>query len=123
MLDETRPIFQQVADKISDDILSGATPEGSQVASTNELALFLRINPATAGKGINLLVDRGILFKKRGIGMFVAEGAREAVRHERKLAFTHTQLKQFVEHAQSLGLSLEAVTSLIAQEYQNDQQQ
>jgi GntR family transcriptional regulator len=119
VLDETRPIFQQVADKICDDILSGASPEESQVASTNELALFLRINPATAGKGLNLLVDRGILHKKRGIGMFVSPGAREIVSQERTADFTHTQLKSFVEHARMLGLSLDTVTDLIAKEYNN----
>ncbi len=120
MLDEAKPIFQQVADRICDDILSGASPEESQVASTNELALFLRINPATAGKGINLLVDRGILYKKRGIGMFVAPGARNIVLQEREKAFTSVQLKEFVSLAQSLGLSLETVTTLIESEYRND---
>jgi len=120
VLDEAKPIFQQVADRICDDILSGASPEESQVASTNELALFLRINPATAGKGINLLVDRGILYKKRGIGMFVAPGARNIVLQEREKAFTSVQLKEFVSLAQSLGLSLETVTTLIESEYRND---
>lgn len=120
MLNESKPIFQQVADQICDDILSGASPEGSQIASTNELAVFLRINPATAGKGINLLVDQGVLFKKRGIGMFVAQGARELVRKEREAAFSVDQLKAFVAQARSLGLSLETVTDLIAKEYSND---
>lgn len=120
MLDESKPIFQQVADQICDDILSGVSPEESQIASTNELALFLRINPATAGKGINLLVDRGILYKKRGIGMFVAQGARELVRKDREMTFSRDQLKAFVTHAKSLGLSLDTVTTLIAKEYNND---
>lgn len=120
MLDESKPIFQQVADQICDDILSGVSPEGSQVASTNELALFLRINPATAGKGINLLVDRGILYKKRGIGMFVAAGAQESVRQDREAVFTQTQLKAFVAQAKSLGLTAETVTTLIVKEFNNE---
>lgn len=120
MLDDAKPIFQQVADRICDDILSGASPEDTQVASTNDLALFLRINPATAGKGINLLVDRGILYKKRGIGMFVAPGARKLVLQEREAKFADVQLKEFVSLAQSLGLSLETVTHLIESEYSNE---
>lgn len=117
MFDESRPIFQQVADKICDDIMSGATAEGDQVPSTNEFALFYRINPATAGKGLNLLVDRGILFKKRGIGMFVAAGAREKLRAERENAFINTQIAGFVSGAKELGIDLETIQRLIAQEY------
>ena len=75
-MDESRPIFQQIAEQIENDIIAGVLPEETQVPSTNEFAAFHRINPATAGKGVNLLVDEGILYKKRGIGMFVAEGAR-----------------------------------------------
>ena len=59
-------------------------PEETQVPSTNEFAAFHRINPATAGKGVNLLVDEGILYKKRGIGMFVADGARERLVAKRR---------------------------------------
>ena len=73
-MDESRPIFQQIAEQIENDIISGVLPEETQVPSTNEFAAFHRINPATAGKGVNLLVDAGILYKKRGIGMFVADG-------------------------------------------------
>ena len=78
-MDESRPIFLQIAEQIENDIIGGVLPEESQVPSTNEYAAFYRINPATAGKGVNVLVDAGILYKKRGIGMFVATGARAAV--------------------------------------------
>ncbi|WP_333810972.1 GntR family transcriptional regulator [Timonella senegalensis] len=117
LFDESKPIFQQVADTICNDIISGVTPEGDQVPSTNEIAVFYRINPATAGKGLNLLVDRGILYKKRGIGMFVAEGARKQLLMEREDVFTHTQIKTFVSEAKSLGLDLETVRRLIEKEY------
>ena len=63
MLDEGKPLFMQIAERIEDDILSGALDEETQVPSTNEFAAFHRINPATAGKGVNLLVERGILYK------------------------------------------------------------
>ena len=76
MIDDSRPIFVQIAEQIENDILEGTLPEESQVPSTNDFAAFYRINPATAGKGVNRLVDEGLLYKKRGIGMFVATGAR-----------------------------------------------
>ena len=79
-LTEDRPIFQQIAEQLEEAILSGAYPEESQVPSITEYSVQYRINPATALKGINLLVDAGLLYKKRGVGMFVASGAREKLR-------------------------------------------
>ena len=79
-LDEGMPLFVQIAEQLADDIVDGVLAEGARVPSTNELAAFYRINPATAAKGINLLVDDGVLEKRRGIGMFVAAGAREQLR-------------------------------------------
>ena len=72
MLDDGAPIFSQIADRLADDIAEGALAEGDRVPSTNELAIFYRINPATAAKGINVLTDSGLVEKRRGIGMFVA---------------------------------------------------
>src|SRR6201989_3006225 len=76
-LDEGTPLFIQVADRLAGEIADGGLAEGERVPSTNELAAFYRINPATAAKGINVLADDGLLEKRRGIGMFVATGARE----------------------------------------------
>ncbi len=78
-MDDSRPIFLQIAEQIENDIIAGALAEETQVPSTNEFAAFHRINPATAGKGVNLLVDDGVLYKKRGIGMFVAKGSRARI--------------------------------------------
>ena len=83
-LTEDRPIFQQIAEQLEEAILSGAYPEESQVPSITEYSVQYRINPATALKGINLLVDAGLLYKKRGVGMFVASGAREKLRQSRR---------------------------------------
>ena len=77
-----KPIFLQLAEQLEDGILSGAYPEGSQVPSITEYAATYKINPATALKGINQLVNAGLLYKKRGIGMFVAEGAQENLRKQ-----------------------------------------
>ena len=74
-LTEQKSIYLQISEMIETDILRGILMEEEQVPSTNELARLYIINPATAAKGVNLLVDNGILYKKRGIGMFVAKGA------------------------------------------------
>ncbi|MFV0432783.1 MAG: GntR family transcriptional regulator [Leucobacter sp.] len=113
MFDDTRPIFLQLAERIADDILRGRYAEGEQVPSTNELAAHLRINPATAGKGLGLLVDRGILVKRRGIGMFVAKGATSAIAAERRQDFVAAFVHPLLTEARTLGLDTEDVIRLI----------
>ena len=76
ILNQEKSIYLQIKEMIERDILRDILLEEERVPSTNELAKLYAINPATAAKGINLLVEEGILYKKRGIGMFVAEGAR-----------------------------------------------
>jgi GntR family transcriptional regulator len=112
-MDEGRPIFQQIAERVENDILSGALPEESQVPSTNEFALYYRINPATAGKGVNLLVEQGILYKRRGIGMFVAAGARERIKARRRDMFVLEYIEPMLAEAESLGIAPAQLTSLI----------
>ena len=87
--------------------------EEEKVPSTNELAKFFKINPATAAKGINLLVDEGILYKKRGIGMFVTQGAKQAVKKKRKDAFYDNFIKSLLVEAASLGISQEELIEMI----------
>lgn len=113
-MEEGRPIFVQLAEQIENDILSGALPEESQVPSTNEFAAFHRINPATAGKGVNLLVDAGILYKKRGIGMFVATGSRERIVGERRTRFESDYLRPLLAEAAKLGISGAELAALVA---------
>lgn len=115
-MDESRPIFLQIAEQIENDILSGAVPENSQIPSTNEYAAFHRINPATAGKGVNVLVDAGILYKKRGIGMFVAEGAREKILTERRGTFLAEFVQPLLGEAHTLGMTPEQVAAMIMKE-------
>lgn len=113
MFDESRPIFLQLADRIADDILKGTYAEGEQVPSTNELAAFMRINPATAGKALNLLVDREILYKRRGIGMFVAEGATDRIAGDRQRGFVDAYIAPLLSEARTLGLSADDLVGLI----------
>lgn len=115
-MDESRPIFIQIAEQIENDILSGALPESGQVPSTNEYAAFHRINPATVGKGVNVLVDAGILYKKRGIGMFVADGAREAIISERRATFLSEFVHPLLGEAHNLGISAEQLAAIIMKE-------
>ena len=112
-MDESRPIFQQIAEQIENDIISGALPEETQVPSTNEFAAFLRINPATAGKGVGLLVDAGVLYKKRGIGMFVATGARDRLIGERRDRFRAQYIAPLLAEARKLGIDPAELARLI----------
>jgi DNA-binding transcriptional regulator YhcF (GntR family) len=112
-VDESRPIFQQIAEQIENDIISGVLPEETQVPSTNEFAAFHRINPATAGKGVNLLVDEGILYKKRGIGMFVAEGAQARLVAKRRDQFQEQFIAPLLAEATKLGISSADVAAMV----------
>lgn len=110
---EERPIFIQLAEQLEDAILSGVYPEETQVPSITEYSVAYKINPATALKGINLLVDAGLLYKKRGVGMFVAKGAREQLAKRRQEGFYRDYVLPICREAQRLGLSLEELENLI----------
>lgn len=87
ILNQEKSIYIQISEMIENDILRDVLLEDERVPSTNELAKLYAINPSTAAKGINILVDAGILYKKRGIGMFVSDGAKEVIRTKRKARF------------------------------------
>ena len=112
-LTEQKSIYLQIGEMIETDILRGILLEEEQVPSTNELARNYNINPATAAKGINLLVAENILYKRRGIGMFVSAGAAEKVREKRKAAFLDGYIRPLVREAQSLGLTGPELTELL----------
>ncbi|WP_062461223.1 GntR family transcriptional regulator [Demequina soli] len=115
-MDDGRPIFQQIAQQLEERILDGSMPEGSQVPSINELAAFHRINPATALKGVTRLVDAGVLHKRRGIGMFVSDGAREQLLASRREAFRDAYVRPLVRQAATLGLDPERLVEMIRKE-------
>src|SRR6202161_76514 len=98
-LDEGIPLFVQVADRLAGQIADGGPAEGERVPSSNELAAFYRINPATAAKGINVLADDGLLEKGRGIGMFVATGARQRLLARRRGEFTQRHVRPLLDGA------------------------
>ena len=111
-------IYLQIARMLEDDILRGVYQEEEQVPSTNELARAYRINPATAAKGINLLAASGVLYKRRGIGMFVAPGAEEAVKAQRRAAFYDRYVLPLVQEARSLDLSEEAMLDMVRKAFE-----
>ena len=112
-MDDGRPIFLQIAEQIENSVIDGSLPEEGQVPSTNELAAFHRINPATAAKGVNQLVDDGVLYKKRGIGMFVSPGAQAKLRQRRRDQFTEQYLQPLLAEAAKLGIHTSELKSMI----------
>ena len=113
LIDENRPIFVQIAERIEEDILAGRLAEEEQVPSTNQFAALYQINPATAAKGVNLLVDQGILYKKRGVGMFVATGSRERLMEKHRELFFEHYVVAMLREATRLGIEEEQVIAMI----------
>ncbi len=112
-LNEERPIFLQIADTIKDGIISGAYPEESQVPSITEFSVTYKINPATALKGVNLLVDEGLLYKKRGVGMFVSSNATKQLLTQRKELFYEKLIAPMLEEAKRLQISSDELIEMI----------
>ncbi|MEV8267549.1 GntR family transcriptional regulator [Microbacterium sp. NPDC076911] len=113
MIEDGRALFVQIAESVEDSIIDGSLAPEAQAPSTNELAAFHRINPATAAKGIALLVDKGILYKRRGIGMFVAANARPLLLDERRARFALRFIDPLIGEARKLGLSGDDLAALI----------
>ena len=117
---DERPIFLQLAEQLEDGILRGIFPEGSQIPSITEYAVAYKINPATALKGVNLLVDAGLLFKKRGVGMFVADGAREKVAEKRRERFYQDFILPLIREAEALGLDASETEKLMERGWKHE---
>lgn len=113
MVNSDQPIFQQIAEQIENSIIDGSLTEDGQVPSSNELAMFHRINPATAAKGLNTLVADGTVYKRRGLGMFVSPGAREALRMRRREDFVARYLQPAVDEARKLGIPPSDLAGLV----------
>ena len=111
--DSETPIYIQIAEEMEDAILSGAFPQESQVPSTTEISATYRINPATVLKGMALLTDEGVLYKKRGLGMCVRAGAPEQIREKRRRMFYETYIVSLLEEAGKLGIDKEELIRLI----------
>lgn len=115
-MDDSRPIFIQIAEQVENDIIEGTLAEDAQIPSINEFAAFYRINPATALKGVNRLVDDGIVSKRRGIGMFVTQGARARLIERRRADFATLYLRPLIIEAEKLGIDVDELAGLLRAE-------
>ncbi len=114
-----KPIFIQIAEQIEDSIFTGIFPEETQIPSTNEISSLLNINPHTVLKGMNMLVDEDIIYKKRGLGMFVRSGAVKKIRTKRKNRFYEQYVEPLINEAEKLQMSKQSIISLIERGYNN----
>ena len=121
ILTQEKSIYIQIKEMIENDILRNILLEEERVPSTNELAKVYAINPATAAKGVNILVDEGILYKKRGIGMFVSIGAKKQIMEKRKKNFYDDYVKSLMAEARSLGITRQELIAMI-QEAENEKE-
>ncbi|MEK4009440.1 GntR family transcriptional regulator [Paenibacillus sp. FSL H3-0333] len=113
--DDNLPIFQQVAHIIEDDILNGTFQVDEQILSVAQFSQLFQINPATVVKGIGILVNEEILYKKRGLGMFVAADAKEKIQLKRRERFTKELLSELLNEADKLGLTTGDIIDMITQ--------
>lgn len=111
--DESAPLYQQIAAQLEEMIFTGGFTEGSQIPSTTQLSAQLHINPATVLKGMNMLVDKGLVEKRRGRGMFVAPGAQDKIMQARKDIFYNDYIKRLLVEAHKLGITKEHLLELI----------
>ena len=118
--DDSGPIYTQLADQLEDLIFTGVFQAGDQVPSTTQVSRELHVNPATVLKGMNRLVDDGLLEKRRGRGMFVTKDARQQIMSKRKQHFYDDYIQSVVTEAQKLGLTEEHLIELIKRGYQDD---
>lgn len=111
MFDDRSPIYRQIADQVKADVVNGTLDGDEQVMSTNQYAAYYRINPATVAKAFQQLVDERVLYKKRGIGMFVSPTARDTLRAQRRETFFSDVVDPMVAEARAVGIP---VTEVIA---------
>lgn len=116
-MDSTIPIYLQISQYIEDEIISNRLGIEDKVPSTNEFSKSMNVNPATAGKGLNELVNQGILYKKRGLGMFVTEEAKGIIVNKRKDYFAKHLLPEFLNEAKQLNIDKEELIDRIRSEY------
>jgi GntR family transcriptional regulator len=106
LFDERTPIYRQIAEQIKASVLAGTLAADEQIMSTNQYAAFYRINPATAAKAFQQLVEEGVLYKRRGIGMFVSADARDALRKRHRQRFFADVVEPMLAEAKAIGVPI-----------------
>jgi DNA-binding transcriptional regulator YhcF (GntR family) len=112
-LNDEKPIFVQIIEMIEDNILSGTYGIDDLIISTPQISKLLGVNPATAQRAISILADRGIIYKKRGIGMAVTKEARGMILDKRKASFFQQEVPDFVQSARKIGIADEEIIALV----------
>ena len=115
-----KPIFQQIAEGIEDGVLNGVFREEEQIPSTTEISVTYKINPATALKGISLLVEENTVYKRRGLGMFVCSGAKERILEKRRRAFFESFVLPMAREAEKLGIGRQEAVELTKRGFEHD---
>lgn len=113
LLNEKKPIYEQIRDWLADQIIDETLVEHDKVPSTNEIVTYFKVNHITVSKGVTELVEEGVLYKKRGVGMFVSEGARGKLLEKRREGFVEEYLKPMLEEAGKLDLSKSDIQKMI----------
>lgn len=112
--DNLIPIYVQIADWLENEILCGNIGSDEKIYSQYQLAEMFTINPATAAKGLNVLAAQNILYKKRGLGMFVVFNAREVIREKRKTQTLNTLALNLVIEAKRLDLDEKEILDMVS---------
>ena len=116
-MDTSIPIYLQISQFIENEVISNRLTAEDKVPSMNEFSKSMNVNPATAGKGLNELVDQGILYKKRGLGMFVTTEAKSIILNKRRKKFEEKILPDFVDEAKQLTISKDELIQWIGRDY------
>jgi DNA-binding transcriptional regulator YhcF (GntR family) len=116
VLNESEPIFQQIAQMVLNEIVDGHLKEEEKIPSENELSSFYSINRATVRKGLQSLVDQGIIYKQRGVGMFVKKGAKAQLLKQRQKEYRDDYVLPLLEEAKRIGMSVETIIEIIKEE-------
>ena len=117
-LAENLPIYIRIVEGVKDAILNGQLKEENQLPSTTYLSKEYKINVATVNKAINILVSEGLAYKKRGIGMFVSEGAVNKLIEERRKTFKERYVKATLVEAKRLHISVEELQKIVKEAYE-----
>ena len=120
-MNDSQPIFQQIIETIESDIITGVYQIDDLIISTTQISKVYSVNPTTAVKAISKMTDAGILYKKRGIGMCVAEGAREKITARRRDIFLNQTIGALLAEAKTLGISMDELISVITNGNENEE--
>ncbi|MDR2107930.1 MAG: GntR family transcriptional regulator [Coriobacteriales bacterium] len=120
-LDNDRPIFLQIKQAIENDILTGLLAANDQIPSNSQLVSFFGVNPVTVHRGVSLLLEEGLVYKKRGLGMFVSPEAPELLRRKRQKDFEQGLVAPLIHQAFLLGISREDLHAAIDRNWKENQ--